>query len=45
MLKYLIGVICICLGFLLPSIGGYEQIFLIIGGYVFFKKIREDYGR
>ena len=44
MLEYIIGIILVCFGFLLPPIGGYEQILIIIGGYIFFKKLRKIYG-
>ncbi len=45
MLIYLFSIICIFLGFFLPPIGGYEQIFLIIGACLFFKKFKETYER
>lgn len=43
MSHYIIGSICILLGLFLTPLGGYEQIFLIIGVFVFFKKLRENY--
>jgi hypothetical protein len=43
MKMYIIAIICILLGFLLPPLGGYEQILLIVGAYIFFKKLKENY--
>ncbi len=41
MLTYAIGFILLGLGFFFPPIGGYEQIFLIIGAFLIFKQIRK----
>ncbi len=43
MIMYSIGLILILLGFLMPSLGGLESSgLMIIGSYLFFKKLNKD---
>ncbi len=42
MVMYIIGVILILLGFLMPPFKGLEFGLVIIGSYLFFKKLNED---
>jgi hypothetical protein len=43
MALYIISIILICLGFILPPTGGYEYILIVLGGYIFFRKTRNNY--
>ena len=43
MFMYVISFIFLCIGIFAPPMGGYEMIFLVVGGYMFFKKLREKY--
>jgi len=40
MIHYIIGFILVYLGFMMPPYYGYEQIFVVIGGLIIFRKLR-----
>ena len=42
MYSYIVGLTLLAIGFLIPPIGGYEQIFIIVGAFIVFKEIRKN---
>lgn len=41
MINYIFGIVLVFLGLYLPPLGGYEQIFLILGMLIIVKKIKD----
>ncbi|WP_321311930.1 hypothetical protein [Halarcobacter sp.] len=44
MVEYVIGIVLVCIGFIIPPLDGVEYILIFIGGYLFFKKFNKDNG-